>query len=412
MANADTLRAGPPIKTVFVGVAGLYIAQSVVGSMMLLALPSVLRQSGASLSQVALTLIAVLPWSLKFLWAPAVERFRLPYGGYRRSRLTVGLVGLVSLGSIIALAMIGPTALVALAVVMTVTSIASATIDIACDGHTVESFPDTDRGWANAAQIGGAYLGAAIGGGAYLVLLDHWQWKTATLMMAGLLLILAMPFLLTPDRVKAPPANQPRQSLSAALKRPEIRSGLVLVMLYVFGQKWAMTMIGPFMIDAKFSLTVLGVINGVGATMLGVLGAAGGGYLVRKHGAYPVMIWALAIQVLAMLMLAALASTGVTSLFVLIAPLAVSATAFAMGFVALYSELMGRASIDQAGVDFTLFQSADALISLVGWQLAALVSDRFGYVVCFASAGVLGVLTLLILPRLTRPRPPEVVPGI
>ncbi|MDR6434752.1 MFS transporter [Brucella pseudogrignonensis] len=388
------------VQRLIIGLGGLYVAQSIIGSMIFAGLPAVMRQSGASLNEIAFTLLAVLPWSLKFLWAPAVERFRAPHGGHRRSRLTVCIVGIFSVGAVVALALTGPTTIGALAVAMMIASSASATIDIACDGHAVESFSEENRGWGNAAQIGGAYLGAALGGGIFLIMLDHWSWRTSSLAMAGLLVLLALPFLLTPDGALAPRSDRPSPSLKNAFKRAEIRSGLILVAVYVFGQKWAMTMIGPFLIDTGMSLTTLGTLNGIGITVLGLVGAVGGGYLVRRFGAYPVMFWTLPAQALAMFSLAMIAYWHIGSLPLLMFTLLISATMFALGFVALYSELMGRASLDQAGVDFTLFQSADAIVSLIGWQLAATAGEVFGYAFCFASASAFGLITLILLPRL------------
>lgn len=293
-----------------VGLGGLYVAQSIIGAMIFAGLPAVMRQSGASLNEIAFTLLAVLPWSLKFLWAPAVERFQSPHGGLRRSRLTVGIVSIFSVGAVIVLGLTGPTTIGALAVAMVVATSASATIDIACDGHAVESFAEKDRGWANAAQIGGAYLGTALGGGVFLIMLDYWTWRSSSLVMAGLLVLLALPFLLTPDGAAAPRRDRPSPSLMRAFKRPDIRSGLILVALYVFGQKWAMTMIGPFLIDMGMSLTLLGILNGVGITVLGVAGAVGGGYLVRRFGAHPVMLWTLPVQTCAMMSLTLIAYWG------------------------------------------------------------------------------------------------------
>lgn len=336
------------------------------------------------------------------LGPPAVERFQSPHGGLRRSRLTVGIVGIFSVGAVIVLGLTGPTTIGALAVAMVVATSASATIDIACDGHAVESFAEKDRGWANAAQIGGAYLGTALGGGVFLIMLDYWTWRSSSLVMAGLLVLLALPFLLTPDGAAAPRRDRPSPSLRRAFKRPEIRSGLILVALYVFGQKWAMIMIEPFLIDIGMSLSLLGILNGVGITVLGVAGAVGGGYLVRRYGAYPVMFWTLPVQTCAMMSLTLIAYWGAASLSLLLLTLLVSALMFAFGFVALYSEFMGCASLDQAGVDFTIFQSADAIVSLIGWQLAAMAGEWLGYAFCFASASVFGVFTLIFLRRLSK----------
>lgn len=396
--------AGPraPVAQLVVGLGGLYVAQSVIGGVIFTGLPAVMRKSGASLDDIAFILLTVLPWSFKFLWAPAVERFRSPHGGIRRSRSAVALFGAFAVGAVIACALIGPTALGPLTVAMMVASFSSATIDIACDGHAVESFAERDRGWANAAQVGGAYLGSAIGGGIFLVLIDHWGWQPATLVMACALVALAAPFLLMPDGTVAARKDKPPQSLKQALKRPEIRSGLALVALYVLGQKVSMLLVGPFLVDAGLSLTAIGTLNGLGVTALGLAGALGGGWILRRIGAYRVMGWTLGIQMLVMLAFALFAHLKVDAPVALMAIYLASAGTLALGFVALYSELMGRASLDQAGVDFTLFQSMDSIVSLVGWRVAGFAGDRLGYAACFAAAAVLAVVAATLIPRCAR----------
>ena len=58
-------------------------------------------------------------------------------------------------------------------------------------------------------------------------------------------------------------------------------------------------------------------------------------------------------------------------------------------WVALYSALMEAASPLQPGVDFTLFQSADALIAAAGGLAAGWLAQRMGYGACLASAALL-----------------------
>ena len=393
--------SAPPLRLI-IGLGGLYVGQSVIGGVIFTGLPAVMRQNGASLNDIALILLTVLPWSFKFLWAPALERFRSPHGARRRSRLTIGLVGPFAVGAVVACALIGPTALGPLTIAMMVASFSSATIDIACDGHAVESLAEQNRGWGNAAQVGGAYLGSAIGGGLFLVMIDHWGWRPSALIMAGVLVALAAPFLLMPDDAPAAAADRPRQSLMRAFRRPQVQAGLLLVAVYVLGQKWAMVLIGPYLVDAGLSLTTIGSVNGIGVTALGLAGALGGGWVLKRISAFRVMAWALAAQLAVMFAFALTASLGGTSATVLIGLSLTSSGALALGFTALYAELMGSSSLDQAGVDFTLFQSADAIVSLIGWRLAGSFGDVLGYGFCFGAAGLFGLLALSLMPWLRR----------
>ncbi|WP_261968902.1 MFS transporter [Prosthecodimorpha staleyi] len=397
-AADDAPPAARPAARLLIGLGGLYVAQSVIGGVVFTGLPAVMRQNGASLGDIAFILLTVLPWSFKFLWAPAVERFRSPHGGVRRTRTTVAIFGTLAVCAILATALIGPTALGPLTVAIMVASFSSATLDIACDGHAVESVAGRDRGLANAAQVGGAYLGSAIGGGLYLVLLDHFGWRPSTLAMAAVLLVLAAPFLTAPDGARIDRADRPRQSLRHALKRPAVRSGLLLVGLFVLGQKWAMVLIGPFLIDRGLSLSTIGTVNGIGITALGLAGALGGGVVLRRFSVLGVMSAALAVQGVVMFALAVFAASGDVAPAALVATTLVSSGSLALGFVALYSDLMGRASADQAGVDFTLFQSMDAIVSLIGWRLVGLFGDALGFAACFAGSGLLALLALGLLP--------------
>ncbi|HFF3752479.1 TPA: hypothetical protein ACGCMY_005634, partial [Klebsiella pneumoniae] len=74
-------------RQVLPAIAGIYISQTVITALTTQALPSLLRDAGASLQVAGLTALLWIPWGIRFLWAPLVERWRLPAGRLeRRSR--------------------------------------------------------------------------------------------------------------------------------------------------------------------------------------------------------------------------------------------------------------------------------------------------------------------------------------
>ena len=87
----------------------------------------------------------------------------------------------------VAVGAIGPAALVPMLACLTLVAFAASTVDIACDGFAVQSLAKENHGWGNAAQVGGAYLGSAIGAGLFLVLVDAHGWRAAVWAMAVLL---------------------------------------------------------------------------------------------------------------------------------------------------------------------------------------------------------------------------------
>jgi MFS transporter (putative signal transducer) len=407
MADGTPVSANP--AAVVLAVGGLYVAQSVIGGVTWAGLPAVLRDQGLSLDNVGLLSLIALPWALKFLWAPMVERYRLPPVGRNRSGVIVAVGGLVSIAGLIVVGALGPSPLAPVLACLTIVALAAATVDIACDGYAVESLPRAQHGWANAAQVGGAYLGSAIGGGLFLLLVAGLGWTDAMWAMAALLAVLGLPFLLRSQAAKASEERAHVPSLAAALRRPEIRRGLLAAALYVVAQKTALMMLGPFLIDAGLDLATLGLLNGAGSMVVGLGAALLGGALVRMLGARAVLVIALVLQALA------LATFASRDLFIdlplpvlLAVAVASSSGIMALGFVALYAQFMHWSDPRQGGVDFTLFQSMDALVSMAGGVAAGFVAENLGYGVFFAGAGLIALATIPAIAFVTRRATPDI----
>jgi MFS transporter (putative signal transducer) len=378
---------------IVMAIGGLYVAQSVIGGITWHGLPAVMRAEGVPLDRIGLVSLIVLPWALKFLWSPAVERFRLPRVGPNRTGTIVIAGGLVSIAGLLVAGIIGPAALMPMLACLTVVAFAASTVDIACDGFAVQSLSKQNHGWGNAAQVGGAYLGAAIGAGLFLVLVDASGWLVAAWSMALLLLLLGLPLLLGAGGHAPIETREHVPSLRTALRRPEIRRGLTAAAIYVIAQKASMAMLGPFLIDAGLDLATVGIVNGVGSMFVGVAAALAGGALVKSMGMRNILVLALMLQAAALFFFSAFDLAGGFPKWALIAiAVASSSGVMALGFVALYAQFMRWSDPRQAGVDFTLFQCMDALVSMAGGVVAGYAAEHFGYGIFFAGAGVIALM--------------------
>lgn len=392
-AHAKSVSRYPLAVVLTVG--GLYVAQSVIGGMTWTGLAAVMRDRGLPLDSVGLLSLIALPWALKFLWSPAVERFRLPASGRNRSDIIVMTGGGICAAALVLIGLIGPESLWSVLACLTIVAFAASTVDIACDGYAVESLAKKYYGWGNAAQVGGAYLGSAIGGGLFLILVASIGWRYAAWSMALMLVLLGLPFLFHARRDNRPVARSHIPSLMSALQRPEIRRGLMATAVYVLGQKVALGMLGPFLIDAGFDLATIGLLNGLGSMFIGFTAALLGGKLVRSWGTRRVLLTALLLQAAA---LAVFALQGLTSsvpqpLLVTVAVVSASCL-MPLGFVALYAQFMEWSDPRQGGIDFTLFQSMDALVSMIGGVGAGYVANYFGYGFFFACASIIALAAL------------------
>lgn len=396
----------PPLRRVLVAIGGIYTAQSVIGGMTFQGVPAVLRANGVALDAIGLVSLVMLPWALKFLWSPYVERYRLPPDARRRSRrIVVAGEGIVAL-TLVVLAAIGPAGHTSLLLMLGLAALASATVDIACDAFAIEQLPPQSRGWGNTAQVGGGYFGMMFGSGVFVVIVSAAGWAWAAIAMAGLIVVLTLPFAATvePDRPSdADHAHRP--NLRFAFARPEIRWGLLLTVMFEIGVRLSQGMIGPFLIDAGIELSIIGMLYGFGGAIAGVIGTFAGGALVRAAGSRRAVVVSAAFQVLTLVALAAAALAGIKHQPTLVSLVVLQTIAMAIGFVALYSLLMGLASLLQAGVDFTLFQCADAAVAGLCGFGGSLVAQHLGYGGCFGFAVILAAVGLAILPIIFRGLP-------
>lgn len=393
----------PSTVSVFVAVGGLYVGQSVIGGLTFLGLPAVLRSAGLPLDQIGLLYLIVLPWALKFLWSPFIERYRLPRVGKNRSSVIVGAgVGLCACG-LVTLAFTGPSPVSTTIVVLFVVAVVTATVDIACDGYAVETLSVEHHAWANAAQVGGSYLGSAIGAGLFLVLVDWYGWRSATLVMAMLVVLLALPFIFGPAAKARVETRDQTPSICHALAKPHIRTGLIIAAVYVAAQKWGLAMLGPFLIDYGFDLATMGTFNGIGSMIVGFGGALLGGLLVRRYGSSRVLILSIAAQTILLCAFAAFSlHRDIADWVVMTVAITSSSGVMSIGFVALYACFMGWSDPHQAGVDFTLFQCMDGIVSMAGGIGAGAIAERFGYHTAFLVAAGVSAIAAPAIALLSR----------
>ena len=384
------------------GITGLYIAQSVIGGITWTALPAVMREADVPLDRIGLVSLIALPWVLKFLWAPMVERYRLPKTGGNRSGTIVLIGGLISIFGLILAGVFNPSGWMSLFFVLTVVAFAASTVDIACDGFAVQSLASRHHGWANAAQVGGAYLGSALGGGLFLYLVGTSQWRTAIWSMAAMLLLLGLPFLFVAARVPPEERRAHVPSLLHALRRPLLRRGLSTAAIFVLAQKVSLGMIGPFLVDEGVDLSTIGIVNGSGSLIVGSAAALLGGACVRAWGTRPVLILASILQASLLSLLAAASVTGAFSVPIMIMiAIASSSGVMAFGFVALYAQFMRLSDPRQAGVDFTLFQCCDAAVSIIGGVVAGQIAEAFGYGVFFSASAALALAVVPLVAKVS-----------
>ncbi|WP_223574095.1 muropeptide transporter [Achromobacter mucicolens] len=299
--------ATPPAKsqeTVITAVSNVYTSPRVAPLLVLgfasglpLALTSGTLQAWATVEGVPLQEIGFLTlvgtaYTIKFLWAPLVDRFAPPLLGRRRGWMLVTQVLLAA--AILAMGALSPSAaLMPLALLAVLVAFLSATQDIAFDAYCTDVLRKEERGAGAAIKVMGYRLAMIVSGGLALIMADQWiGWGNTYMVMGGLMLLCALATLWAPEPEHV--ARAPR-SLREAVAEPLheffTRRGalavLLLIVLYKLGDAFAGALSTTFLIrGAGFTPTEVGTVNKVLGLAATIIGALAGGSLMARWGLY------------------------------------------------------------------------------------------------------------------------------
>ncbi|WEX75364.1 RhtX/FptX family siderophore transporter [Sinorhizobium numidicum] len=372
---------------------GLYLAQGIPSYLLLVALPPLMRESGASRTAIGLFSLLMLPLVLKFAIAPLVDRWALwPSLGHRRGWVVPTQL-LVSAG-IASMALVEPSQAGALFAIGICITLLSSVQDIATDGYAVRHLTRSTRPIGNAVQAGSVALGVIIGGTLTLVLFHKIGWRPTILLVACLSLMPLAAAIWMRDRAEPSPDAAPRKraSLLGFFHRPNAWMILAFALTYRASEGLVRGMEGPYLVDNKVPTDWIGYMSGGAAATAGLLGAVIAALIIRKVGLTATLILLGGLRSLCFLAFA-LNAFGVWPGIAV----AMSASAFQtliryMELVAIYSFFMASSSDDQPGTDFTILSCAELVVYLIGTSIAGYLADRLGYEMLFSSATVISVL--------------------
>ncbi|MEE3662133.1 MFS transporter [Brenneria sp. g21c3] len=397
-------------------IVGIYVTQTLVSTLAMQSIPALVRSTGGSLTLIGASTLFMLPWALKFIWAPLIERRRLPIGLARRRSRSLILGGQTALVLLLLLAALSgylnrshpfqTTEIIWLFALFMMAGLVAATIDIACDGFCVDQLAGSGYGWGNVAQVGGSYVGMMLGGGVFLLLTGRYGWPAAAMLLALMILALTAPLwrVREPDR---PDNACHRPSLRYALTRDATRFGLLLIVCLNAGLRVVMPLSAPLLLDHGLSMTSLGWLLGGGSIAAGAAGTLGGGLLIHYWGLWRALWIAYTLQgvMLSLVALSLWLAPSDITLGLLMGLTVAQFMVTACALVCVYSVLMRLSSSLQAGVDFTLFQCADAGIAILAGSVGGMIAQQFGYAACFLAAACLTVLMTLAVAMRRRDFP-------
>jgi RhtX/FptX family siderophore transporter len=377
----------------------LYFSQGLPFGFFTQALPLLMRKQGFSLEKIGLSSLLALPWALKFVWSPYVDRW-----GSRKAWIVPlqVLTAATLLGTAVAR---GSFAVILVSVFMT--NLFCATQDIATDGLAVDMLSGKERGLANGVQVAGYRVGMIVGGGVLLILHEDLGWLRTFLALAIIVVLASVPiaFAREPARPPHPEGRAPAHFLHFFTRRGAFKI-LAIVLSYKVAESFAAGMLRPFLADCGMSLADVGWMLGTVGFLAGLLGAMTGGALVNRLGRRRALVLFGVFQTTSVA-LYVLAARHVPGRFGLSALCAVEHFASGAATAALFTAMMDWSRPETSATDYTVQASAVVIAAGAAASVSGFSASALGYAGHFAVATVIGIASLapvaLAFPAETSP---------
>jgi PAT family beta-lactamase induction signal transducer AmpG len=363
-----------------------------------------MRVEGVDLATIGMFSLVALPYSLKVIWAPLMDRYVPPFLGRRRGWLLVTQVLLVVV--IAAMSVQDPRRSVQLLAINAIAiAFFSASQDIVADAYRTDILAEREIGAGAAIFVLGYRVALLATGALAFMLADRMSWPMVYLSLSLLMVIgIATVFWAREPALRGAPPQTLADAVVLPLEEFFTRAGagrallvLVFIVLYKLPDTYAATIATPFLIDLTFTQTDIGAIQGGVGIAATIVGAIAGGSLVARIGINR-SLWVFAVlQAVSNLAYYGLAIVGKQYPY-LVATIIVEN--FCTGLVAagFIGFLMSLCSVRFSATQYAL------LSSLLGWSRDTLVApagyiaQSTGWATYFLLTVLLAIPGMLLLP--------------
>jgi PAT family beta-lactamase induction signal transducer AmpG len=367
-----------------------------------------LKDEGVSLTAIGLFSWASTAYTLKFVWAPIVDRVPLPLLtqklGQRRSWMVLSQVAII--GAILALGATDPSEdLWPVAFWAVVLAFASATQDIGIDAYRVEILEDDQQGAGAANLVVGYRIALLAAGAGALIIADFWDWQVAYAAMAGLMIVGVATVLLNKEPVRPTTTESFTDAVVGPfldfMSRPHWLMILLFVALYKYGDALLGVMANPFYLEIGFSKTEIGLVSKGYGLVMTLIGGFLGGVLVARMDILKALMVCGVLQALSNLAFAAQAWVGY-SIPMLAVTISIENFTGGMATIAFIAYLSGLCNIAYTATQYALLSSLMAFARTIFASGGGWLADQIDWVTYFLVTTVAAIPGLLLLMWLIR----------
>ena len=333
----------------------LYIAQFIPSTFITTAMQVSMRQANYGLATIGLLHLVHIPWLVKFLWAPMVDRQCSHLASYRRFILLMESVYALS---------------------------------IMCIG-----FLDISS------------AGAFLGSGIFIVMLDHFGWSVVFPLLGLVAWFMVVPLQFNKKIHIEPRSPKQRAKLMDFMwffSRKEIIPHVIFLLLYFMGIIGIIANVRPYMVDLGYNMKEIGVWFGMVGTATSFVMAWVAHVLIRRIGMYRARLMVAFMIVTAPLYFLLLTFISPT-LPLLVGGLLLVKTCHAFASIVVYTTAMDCVRDGREGTDFTIqvvvVHLSSSLISIISGGVGEWLDYRGLYLIELGIA----LVSLIYVIRVFKP---------
>ncbi|MEE2985674.1 MAG: MFS transporter [Candidatus Thermoplasmatota archaeon] len=392
----------------------LYVAQGIPWGFITVTFVTYLAAEGFAAKDLAMLLtLGTLPWSIKFLWGPVIDRFQYRPMGKRRPWILIAQTGMITLLTLMVFFIDVEKDVTTIAYMFLVYNIFTSLQDVSTDALAVDILKPQELEKVNGYMFTAKTLGGMIGGAGLGTIISYTGIRGALIVQIPILIAIMMVPLYMRERPgeklfpwsedshlafeETVSSNQNFREIIGKVKTAfSLKSTQlgILLSLFVSLSHFLIPLLPLlFLRELDWSQERFNATKGGLVLVITMFGYLAGGYLGKKFGGKSVIIYSTTIGALVT------AFWGLTeswwgSEFYLVFIWSLAEFMMAIVSISIYSLMMRITWSEVGGTQFTGYMAMMNLSAIIGYQIAAPLSERFDYPTLFLIAAVFETLII------------------
>ena len=392
----------------------LYVAQGIPWGFITVTFVTYLAAEGVSAKNLAdLLFLGTLPWSLKFLWGPVIDRYQLRAFGKRRPWILLAQSGMILTLILFTFVASVETPLLIIGAMFFIYNIFTSLQDVSTDALAIDVLKTHELEKVNSYMFTSKAVGGIIGGAGLGTIIKYTGIKGALIIQIPILMLIMLVPLFMRERpgeklfpwsddevrtfVEEDTDNQNFseivEKLKTAFSLKSTRLGILLSL--VLSLSFFLIPVLPLLFirelgwtQEQFNATKGGLI-----LIITMFAYVVGGHLGRLIGGKSVIIYASLAGAIITAMWGLTEAWWGNSIF-MITIWSIRTFLFAMVSINVFSLMMRITWSVVGGTQFTAYMAMMNVSALIGYQLAKPLAERFDYPTLFLIAAVLETLLI------------------